>query len=105
MDAHGVRIAYRRSGGLAGIDLAAEVQSDELPAEQTDLVRQLLIRPPTTAPGPGNASEGADQFSYTLGLDDGTRHQTFRWTERDVPEDVQPLLTALHQRARPAPPA
>jgi hypothetical protein len=95
---------YRRSGGLAGIDMAAEAQSDDLPTEQAELARQLLSRPPV-AVAKTAATGGADQFSYQLRLDDGTRHQSFHWTEHDVPDDVRPLLSTLNHLAHPAPPA
>jgi Emfourin len=99
-----VRLTYRRTGGLAGIDLTADAQSDDLPTEQAHLARQLLTDAPT-APPQRSVQQGADQFNYTLELDDGTRHRTFHWGEHEVPGDVQPLLTALNRRARPSPPA
>lgn len=98
-----VRLTYRRTGGLAGIDLTADAQTDDLPTEQAHLARQLLAAP--TRPPQRSIPQRADQFSYTLELDDGTRHRTFHWREHEVPGDVQPLLTALNRRAHPAPPA
>jgi hypothetical protein len=104
VNAHGLRLSYRRSGGLAGLDLTADAKSDDLPSGQADLARQLLTRAPTATPGPP-VPLGADQFSYTLELDDGSRHRTFHWMEHEVPGDVQPLLTALQRRAHPSPPS
>ena len=96
-------LTYRRSGGLAGIDLTADAQSDDLPTDQAHLARQLLTEAPT-APPRRSVPQGADQFNYTLELDDGTRHRTFQWGEHEVPGDVQPLLTTMNRRAHPAPP-
>ena len=55
-DRHDVRVAaqrvqirYRRCGGVAGLDLAAETASDELPDEQADLAHQLFAAPPGLA--------------------------------------------------------
>ena len=104
MNPNGVRLTYRRTGGLAGIDLTADAQSDELPTAQADVVRRLLRRSPRATRGP-SGPEGADQFSYTLELDDGTRRRTFHWGQHEVPGDVQPLLTALNRRAHPSVPA
>jgi hypothetical protein len=99
-----VRLTYRRTGGLAGIDLTANAQSDDLPSEQADLARQLLTDSPTATPAP-SVPQGADQFNYTLELDDGTRRRTFHWGEHEIPGDVQPLLTTMNHRAHPTPPA
>jgi Emfourin len=99
-----MRLTYRRSGGLAGIDLTADAKSDDLPSGQADVARQLLTRAATATRG-ASVPQGADQFSYTLELDDGTRHRTFHWMEHEVPGDVQPLLTALQRRAHPSPPS
>jgi hypothetical protein len=98
-----VQIRYRRSGGLAGLDLAAEAGSDDLPAEHAELARQLLAHPPAAATTPP-ASGRPDQFTYRLHVDDGTQHRTFNWAEHEVPDEVRPLLATLNRRAHPAPP-
>jgi hypothetical protein len=99
-----VQIRYRRSGGFAGIDMTAEAQLHDLPAEQADQARELLAHPPAAASGKP-AAGAADQFSYRLDLDDGTRQQTFQWADHEVPDAVRPLLSALNKRAQPARPA
>lgn len=104
MTAASVRIRYRRSGGLAGLDLTTDALSDELAPEHAGIARALLDRAPAPAAGAAGAG-AADQFSYVLDLDDGARHRTLRWAEPEVPETVRPLLSALNHRAHPAPPA
>lgn len=99
-----MRIRYRRSGGLAGIDLATDAVTDELPAEHARIAHDLLDRAPPPAASAAGAG-AADQFSYVLDLDDGTRHRTLQWAEPEVPDAVRPLLSALNHRAHPAPPA
>jgi len=95
-----VHLTLVRSGGLAGLDMVASLDSSDLPADQQGLVTALL-----TAGSPAaDASQqgGADQFSYHLEIRQGD--QTFRhhWEERDVPEAVRPLLAALVHEAKPA---
>jgi hypothetical protein len=99
-----VQIQYRRSGGLAGLDMTAQAASDELAADHADLARKLLTDPPAAASTPP-AAGGADQFSYRLHVDDGTRQRTFTWADHEVPDEVRPLLAALNRKAHPAPPA
>ena len=93
-----VHIRYRRSGGFAGIELAADASSDDLPADQAGAARSLLASPPASS---SSRPPGADRFSYELHLDDGTRQQTFHWSDADVPDQARSLLSALNRLARP----
>lgn len=103
MASKSVQIRYRRSGGLAGLDMAAQAASDDLTAEHAELAHQLLAHPPAAASS-RPAAGGPDQFSYRLSVDDGAAHRTFNWAEHEVPDEVRPLLAALNKRAHPAPP-
>jgi hypothetical protein len=96
-----VRIDYRRSGGLAGIDMAVSVDSHELPPEDSAIIVDLLANGPPVEDPPAAAP---DEFSYELTLTDGTRTRTCRWHEPEIPSTVRPLLAALTERAVPAPP-
>ena len=104
MTSSGLRIFYRRSGGFAGIEMTAEVGADELAARQAELAGRLLADPSVGEPArPADAfPSAADQFSYQLDLDDGSRRYSFHWAEFQVPDAVRPLLTALNQRIKPA---
>jgi emfourin len=93
-----VHIRYRRSGGFAGIELAAEAASDELPDEQADAARSLLAAPPGSS---SSGAPGADRFNYELHLDDGTRTETFHWTDADVPDQARSLVSTLNRLAHP----
>lgn len=100
----GLHIGYRRSGGFAGIEMTAEVNAGELPAAAAELAQRLLAEPGLGEPTrPANAFPGAaDHFSYQLQLSDGSRQQSFRWAEFQVPDALRPLLTALNRLASPA---
>ncbi len=94
-----MRIEYRRSGGVAGIDMTASVDTKELAGEQAQLA-SALIEPSST---PAAAFSGApDAFSYQLPVNDGERTQTHHWAESEVPDALAPLLASLGSRARPA---
>ena len=94
-----VAISYRRSGGLAGVDLVADLRSGELSAEDAAVVRNLLVRPPVAKPE--SNSPRSDQFDHRLTLTDGTSRRTFQWSEREVPDGARSLLATLGRRAEP----
>ncbi len=105
MARHDLRVSYRRSGGIAGLDFAVDAAaSDVLDDDQVSLAQRLLDQPPPSSAA-SEAPAGADRFSYRLHLTDGEQEHSFSWAESDVPDEVRPLLTALHRRATPVPPS
>jgi len=95
-----VQVRLVRSGGFAGLDMVAIVDSVDLSADQQDVVTKLLTE---DLRGPGvSRSGGADQFSYQLEIRRDGRTVRRRWAEPEVPEVVRPLLSALTRQAKPA---
>ena len=95
-----VHLKLVRSGGLAGLDMVASLDSADLPADQQEVVATLLtadsVQPRMSRPG------GADQFSYRLEIQQGDLTVHHHWEEPDVPETVRLLLVALTHEAKPA---
>ncbi|MET8426649.1 protealysin inhibitor emfourin [Nocardia sp. NPDC004860] len=96
-----IRIAYRRSGGLAGLDLTAEVDAADLPPGDATIAAGLLTGDPAGSAG----TAVPDGFSYEVTVSDATRTRTYRWSQPYVPAEVSSLLAALTSRATPAAPA
>jgi hypothetical protein len=108
----GLRITYRRSGGIVGIDMAADCLGADLPDDQAQLASDLLGEPsgsqprgdearPETPPSP-SSGPGADQFTYTVRIVQGARRRTFNWTEGTVPDFARPLLATLGGLSEPS---
>jgi hypothetical protein len=111
-----LRITYRRSGGIAGIDMAAECLATDLPEEQARVAADLLgatdedqarAERGAGAAGAGSAGAlsapgpGADQFTYTVRVVSGDRSRTLSWSDSTVPDGARPLLATLAGLARP----
>lgn len=94
-----MQVKLVRSGGFAGLDMVATVDSVDLPADHQDLVTSLLAG--DLPEEGGSRSGGADQFSYELDIRHGDRMVRRHWDEPDVPDSVRPLLAALTRQARP----
>jgi hypothetical protein len=89
-----------RSGGLAGLDMVATVDSADLPPDQQDVVSTLVAE---DLRGPGASRPGgADQFSYQLEIQQGGRTVKRHWDEPEVHESVRPLLGTLTRQAKPS---
>ena len=93
-----MRVRFVRSGGLAGLDLVATVDSADLSGDQQEVVLALLTK---DLRGPGvNRPGGADQFSYQLEIQAGDSAVRRQWQEADVHESVRPLLAGAHAPGR-----
>jgi hypothetical protein len=95
-----VRVRFRRSGGLAGITIAVDTDSDELSPAHGETIRTLLAVPDSP---PASAPEAPDRFTYELQIDDGRHRRVLRWPETAVPDSVRPLIADLTKRSRPIP--
>lgn len=104
-----MRIDLVRSGGFAGLQLRASVDTGSLAAADAAAVEELVrgadlpalsAGPPALPAAAGPAADRADRFSYDLTLhSDGQRHEL---TVADgwVPPQLRPLLDHLVQVAR-----
>ena len=86
-----MRVKIKRRGGLAGVALAAELDTAELgedPARRVDaaIVRLLSSRTAARMPHP-------DAFDYEIVV--AGRDEAIRLGENELPSDLEPLLVAL----------
>lgn len=97
-----MRIEFVRSGGFAGINLTARVDSEKLaPDEKAALEKKISdasffdlpeqIKPPS--PGP-------DRFEYSVTVSSSGRTHTVIVSETLVPDKLRPLLDHLTDLAR-----
>jgi Emfourin len=95
-----MQVKLVRSGGLAGLRMVATADTEDLPADQQDVVSRLLTE---DLRGSGvSPPSGADQFSYQLEIQHGDRTVRRHWQEPEVNEIVRPLLASLTRQAKPA---
>lgn len=89
-------IEFERSGGFAGLVLAASVDADALPPGVADLDWGAL---PTAAPEPVRS----DGFTYRLAVTHVSGETQSVVLGEPPPAEVRPLLDELVRRARPTP--
>ena len=99
----GTRLRLTRSGGLAGLDMVASVDVDELPASTASQVHQALARLDTDAravPAPG-PPQGADRYQYDVEVMNEHGRHSFVAHEPHVPPSLRALVDLLLPLARP----
>ena len=99
-----MRIDYERTGGFAGMRLAAKIDSAALPADQAGALQNAVAAArffdlPAKIPAPPQV---ADQFQYHVTIEaEGKRH-TVDVGEGSASPALQDLLQRLTQLAREA---
>ncbi len=99
----GTIIRLTRSGGLAGLNLVASVEVDDLPTEIGVEVRSALAglkSPPTTA-GPPHPHMAADLFQYDLVVETGGERRAFTADDGSLSPAARALVDVLLPLARP----
>lgn len=97
-----MRYHFVRSGGFAGLRLAATVDSEELPEEEAILLEEELdsahfFNLPNQLQEPQG---GTDRFQYQITVDNGEKQHTVEAGEASLPDTLQPLVQHLERIAR-----
>ncbi len=96
------KIKFERSGGFAGIRLAADIEVDDLPEDQKKEILELLDEmdfeelPKKLAgklPVP-------DEFVYSIIVESEKREYKVMAGESALPKDMQPLIEILESAAK-----
>ena len=95
------KIFFERTGGFMGRKVSVTIDLDDLPAEQVELLDELLDNadffelPPdlTKAAMP-------DSFTYNITVSSVERQHSVRVSDATAPDDLRPLLEELSKQAR-----
>ena len=91
------KIKFERTGGFAGIRLAAEIEMDELPEEQRREILEMLDDmdfEELTDKITGEISF-PDGFVYAISIESEKREYRIVGGESTLPADMQPLVEIL----------
>jgi hypothetical protein len=99
-----MRIDFERTGGFAGMRLAATFNTATLPVDQADALRGLIDEAhffdlPARIPPPPNA---ADQFNYRVTIEAASQRHTVDVGEASASPALHALLQQLTLLARSA---
>ncbi len=92
-----MRITFSRTGGFAGVKLAATFEPGRLSAEVIVEIEQLAQQADFFALPPqiASSSGSADRFVYCLTIEDTGRSHSVQVGEGAAPESLKPLLHRL----------
>ncbi len=100
----GTRLRLTRSGGIAGIDMVASVDVDDLPPQTASSVRAALagVGHGRRTAAHGEPPPGADRYQYDLVIDAGGEPRTVRAHDGALTPELQTVVDALLPLAEPA---
>ena len=96
------RIKFERTGGFAGVRMAADLKPDDLPDEQVHTISKLVgdldfHELPEKMIDDANLP---DQFTYTITVETDKWKRTVTTGDASAPEKMQELLQLLNRLAR-----
>jgi hypothetical protein len=97
-----MQIDFERTGGFAGMRLAATIDTATLPPDQADTLSGLIgdahfFDLPAKIPAPANV---ADQFNYRVTIEAAGKRHTVAVSEASASPELQALLQQLTLLAR-----
>jgi hypothetical protein len=99
-----MKITFVRSGGFAGLRLALDVDTADLPAHEAAQLLQLIDEARGDLHDAPNSPSAPDRFEYRLAFDmEHGEREALTLCEPDVPDSVRPLIEQLTYMARRKP--
>ncbi len=95
-----LRVEVVRSGGFAGISARWMADTDDLPADDAEILRRLVAASPTR-PAATHQPGAADRFTYAVRISGGERPGEVRMPE-PLPGALRALVDWVADRAQPA---
>ena len=98
-------LALCRSGGLAGLPMRAALNTSDLDPEQAHEIETALDRVDLDrlAGQPPGGRALPDAFQYRLEISRANATRTLTFGERELPQELRPVVRALMARAVPEP--
>ena len=95
------KINFKRTGGVAGREVNADFDLNELPEnESQELTRLLTETNFFNIPQNLIGHVTPDEHEYTVTVEGGNTHHTIQTSDTNAPESLRPLLEELSRLAR-----
>jgi hypothetical protein len=97
-----VKVRFSRTGGVAGVKLETELDSEEMPASEVARLLELLKAARPREVVPSRARSAADRFRYRIDVEGVEGRRILELDETSLPESCRPLVDYLVDAARRA---
>jgi hypothetical protein len=95
------RIHFHRAGGVLGREIDAEIDLNEIPADEAQQLMQLIAGANFfKIPQNMIAQAMDDEYEYTVTVEAGNTSHTIHTCDSNAPQSLRPLLEKLSLLAR-----
>ena len=95
-----MEIAFQRSGGVAGLTMGADVDTEKLPADEARELEQLVEKLEASGAGAGGGPGKPDRFQYDVTVRRGKEERRYQVGEEELTPEGRELVKRLTERAR-----
>ena len=96
-----MRLKLRKTGGIAGLKVNEEVDSEKLPEAQAKKMKEMVARTDLfNQPSKPTGKSTPDQFQYEISVDDGGKTHSFVTNESSASDDLLDLIDWVNGAAR-----
>jgi len=91
-----MRVSCKRTGGIAGLKISAEVDSERLPLAQAQEMRELVERARLfDQPAKPDVKSTPDQFQYEITVEDEWKRHSFVTNDAAASDELLDLIEWL----------
>jgi hypothetical protein len=99
-----MKIRFDQSGGFLGIVKGYEVDTSALPADEAQVLEQLVKTSGITASGEFFSNSGRDLFQYEITIKDGASNVSAVFDDETIPPSAKQLIGYMKKRSKPKAP-
>jgi len=95
------KINFKRTGGVMGGEIDADIDLNQLPDDEAQEIMRLITATNFfTIPQNLIAQAVPDEYEYTVTVEAGNTHHSIQTSDTNAPESLRPLLQKLTALAR-----
>lgn len=96
-----MRIKVERSGGLAGIFISNEIDSQDLPSELIGTAKKIIEDDRmSTLSMKSSINNTADQYNYKISIQDGVNQKVVEFNEYNINEELKSLIKYIERNSK-----
>lgn len=96
-----MRIRVERSGGLAGIPISNEMDTNDLPSSLIHTAKKIADdKKSAELPLKSTPIGAADHFRYKISIQDGANQRVIECNEYNINEDLKSLIKYIERKSK-----
>lgn len=96
-----MKIRVERGGGLAGIEVSNEIDSNDLPSTLLRTARKIIQDKKANSSTMKSSPRGsADHYTYKISIQDGTNRSVIECNQYNIEDDLKSLVKYIEKNSK-----